>query len=37
MTHELINVLPVNLGVQSHLLGAMYDRAIVNNVAMGCI
>ena len=35
VAHELINVLSVSLGVQSHLLlGAMRDRASVNNVAM---
>ena len=31
---ELINVLLVTLGVQSHLLAAMRDRASVNNVVM---
>ena len=35
VARELINVLSVNLGVQSHLLlGAMRDRGSVNNVAM---
>ena len=33
VAHELINVLLVTLGVQSNLLGAMCNRASINNVA----
>ena len=35
IAHELINILSVTLGIQSHLvLAAMRDRASVNNLAM---
>ena len=35
IVHELINILSVTLGIQSHLvLASMRDRASVNNLAM---
>ena len=34
MARELMNVLSVSLGLQSHLLGAMRDRVGVDNVTI---